>query len=172
MVFCIHIGLGVEAWSANFLFVSGGGRGLQLKLILFISLAFCELLRWPLRNRSTIVHFLKSNCRKIQATREMHRFCQTWFAALNPVYVCTYWVTTTMCHWYLVSFSRRFPAGCSCSSKQSAKLRALWWEGSTYHVVQLMVSSQYWSCRHLSKYQPSIVWGIHIMGKFHNAAGM
>ena len=46
MVFCIHIGLRVEAWRANF--YSFRGEGVQVKLILFVSLGFCELLRWTL----------------------------------------------------------------------------------------------------------------------------
>ena len=41
-----------ESWSlkCELLFVSGGGRGFHVKLILFVSLGFCELLRGPLRN--------------------------------------------------------------------------------------------------------------------------
>ena len=30
------------------LFVLGGGRGFQLNLTLFVSLGFCEFLRWPI----------------------------------------------------------------------------------------------------------------------------
>ena len=39
-----------ESWSlkCELLFVSRGGRVFQVKLILFVSLGFCELLRWPL----------------------------------------------------------------------------------------------------------------------------
>ena len=37
----------VFAWSANFVRFEGK-EGFQVKLILFVSLGFCELLRWPL----------------------------------------------------------------------------------------------------------------------------
>ena len=39
-----------DSWSlkCELLFVSREGRGFQAKLILFVSLGFCELLRWPL----------------------------------------------------------------------------------------------------------------------------
>ena len=52
MVFCIHIGLRVEAWSANFcsfFFFGGGGFNFQVKLIFPVSLGFFELLWWHLR---------------------------------------------------------------------------------------------------------------------------
>ena len=45
MVFWIQIGLSLKC---ELLFVSKGRRGFQVKLILFVSLGFCELLRWPL----------------------------------------------------------------------------------------------------------------------------
>ena len=48
MVFCVHFGPRVENLKCELLFVSAGGRGFQVKLILFVSLGFCELLRWPL----------------------------------------------------------------------------------------------------------------------------
>ena len=47
-VFCIHIGLSVEALSANFCSGFSGREGFQVKQILFVSLGFCKLLRWPL----------------------------------------------------------------------------------------------------------------------------
>ena len=45
-----------ESWSlkCELLFVSGEGRGFQVKLILFVSLGFCELLRWSLTCRNTL----------------------------------------------------------------------------------------------------------------------
>ena len=62
MVFCVHIGMRVEAWRAKYFFFGGGGgrgggggEGFQVKLILFVSLGFCELLRWPLTSSRSFV---------------------------------------------------------------------------------------------------------------------
>ena len=52
-----------ESWSLKcellfvFFFLGGGGReGFQVKLILFVSLGVCKLLRWPLRAQCLVRH--------------------------------------------------------------------------------------------------------------------
>ena len=89
IVFCINIGLRVEAWSANFLFISGvGWEGFQLKLILFVSLGFCELSRWPL---TVLTFFSKTLQQKdaVQAKTISRNWCHvmhmqpTWITAHN-----------------------------------------------------------------------------------------
>ena len=54
IVFCIHIGLRVEARIASVNSCSFWGKeGFQVKLILFVSVGFCELLRWQLKAART-----------------------------------------------------------------------------------------------------------------------
>ena len=82
-----------ESWSLKcaFLFVLGGrGGGVQVKLILFVSLGFCKLLRWPLTfniqakmrfNQWLISKRLTVN-RKIQST--IYCSNKTFFSLLRP----------------------------------------------------------------------------------------
>ena len=52
------------------LFVSGRGLGFRVKLILFVSLGFCELLRWPLIVQKRWLCLLLSVTHKLHTRRK------------------------------------------------------------------------------------------------------